>query len=85
MDKLREFLKTLTPIEQITFANRCGTTIGYLRKRLCVRSASLGEKICTAIEQATKGQVTRKDLRPTDWHLIWPELIDKDLPPPPSS
>lgn len=29
---------------------------------------------CTAIEVATGGQVTRRDLRPADWHLIWPEL-----------
>ena len=29
-----------------------------------------------AIELATDGQVTRKDLRPDDWHLIWPELVD---------
>ena len=27
-----------------------------------------------AIEQATGGAVTRRDLRPDDWHLIWPEL-----------
>jgi len=30
-----------------------------------------------AIEQATNGQVTRKDLRPDDWESIWPELADK--------
>ena len=30
---------------------------------------------CTAIEQATGGAVRRWDLRPDDWHLIWPELI----------
>ena len=29
---------------------------------------------CAAIEQATNGAVTRQDLRPTDWHKIWPEL-----------
>ncbi len=29
---------------------------------------------CVAIERATKGVVTRRDLRPNDWHLIWPEL-----------
>ena len=29
---------------------------------------------CVAIEQATNGAVTRRDLRPSDWHLIWPEL-----------
>lgn len=29
---------------------------------------------CVAIERATDGQVSRRDLRPSDWHLIWPEL-----------
>ncbi|MER1940634.1 YdaS family helix-turn-helix protein [Castellaniella sp. FW104-16D08] len=28
---------------------------------------------CLPIEQATQGLVTRADLRPDDWHLIWPE------------
>lgn len=32
---------------------------------------------CTAIEVATNGSVTRKDLRPDDWHRHWPELIEK--------
>jgi DNA-binding transcriptional regulator YdaS (Cro superfamily) len=31
---------------------------------------------CLAIERATSGAVTRRDLRPTDWHLIWPELAE---------
>lgn len=30
---------------------------------------------CIAIENATNGQVTRKDLRPDDWEVIWPELL----------
>lgn len=29
---------------------------------------------CTAIERATGGAVTRKDLRPDDWQVHWPEL-----------
>jgi len=29
-----------------------------------------------AIERATNGAVTRRDLRPDDWHLIWPELAE---------
>ena len=33
---------------------------------------------CTAIEMATAGAVTRKDLRPDDWQAIWPELITKE-------
>jgi DNA-binding transcriptional regulator YdaS (Cro superfamily) len=30
---------------------------------------------CMAIEMATNGEVRRWDLRPDDWHLIWPELV----------
>ena len=29
---------------------------------------------CAAIERATGGVVTRRDLRPDDWQDIWPEL-----------
>lgn len=32
---------------------------------------------CLAIERATSGAVTRRDLRPHDWHLIWPELAEQ--------
>lgn len=32
---------------------------------------------CVAIERATGGAVTRRDLRPDDWRLIWPELVDQ--------
>jgi DNA-binding transcriptional regulator YdaS (Cro superfamily) len=32
---------------------------------------------CALIEQATKGEVTRKELRPADWQRIWPELADQ--------
>ena len=32
-------------------------------------------KACVAIERATAGKVSRKDLRPDDWMQIWPELI----------
>lgn len=34
-----------------------------------------GAANCVAIEYATGRVVTRRDLRPTDWHLIWPELV----------
>lgn len=33
---------------------------------------------CVEIEELTGGMVTRKQLRPDDWHLIWPELRGKD-------
>jgi DNA-binding transcriptional regulator YdaS (Cro superfamily) len=48
-----------------------------------------GARYCVAIEQATGGVVRRQDLRPKDWHLIWPELIGiegaPDVEPEPES
>lgn len=29
---------------------------------------------CLVVERATEGLVSRQDLRPTDWWVIWPEL-----------
>lgn len=29
---------------------------------------------CVAVENATGGKVTRRELRPDDWRSIWPEL-----------
>lgn len=37
----------------------------------------------TAIERATNGAVTRRDLRPDDWHRIWPELVGTEGAPQP--
>lgn len=37
---------------------------------------------CVAIERATEGAVTRRDLRPDDWHEIWPELADLETNTP---
>lgn len=36
---------------------------------------------CIAIERATAGAVTRKDLRPDDWSEIWPEADRPDWRP----
>jgi DNA-binding transcriptional regulator YdaS (Cro superfamily) len=38
-------------------------------------------ELCVRIENATYRQVRRWDLRPTDWHLIWPELVGADGAP----
>lgn len=35
---------------------------------------------CAAIERATGGLVTRRELRPDDWHIHWPELVGTDGP-----
>lgn len=41
-------------------------------------SDSVPVKHCAAIEIATRGAVTRKDLRPNDWQKIWPELATEE-------
>lgn len=40
---------------------------------------------CLKLERATGGEVTRRELRPHDWHLIWPDLITEDHPAPQSA
>lgn len=30
---------------------------------------------CVRIEQESRHELRRWDLRPKDWHLIWPELV----------
>lgn len=40
-----------------------------------------GAEYASQIEEATDGAVMRWDLRPDDWHRIWPELRKrKDAP-----
>lgn len=36
---------------------------------------------CVSMEQVTGGMLKRWDLRPNDWHRIWPELIGADGAP----
>lgn len=36
---------------------------------------------CVRVETETRGAVRRWDMRPHDWHLIWPELIGADGAP----
>lgn len=55
-----------------------GTTVGYLR-RIAYGQKTASAEMAAGIERATAGQVTRKALRPADWHLIWPEL--SEVPP----
>lgn len=43
------------------------------------------EKVAVAIESATSGEVHRRDLRPDDWHLIWPELAQSTAPATPTT
>lgn len=76
MEKLKKYLDSLPKDKQVEFAERCGTTIGYLRKAISVNSR-LGAELCVLIEKQSAHIVTRKDLI-SDWEARWPELIGQD-------
>lgn len=67
--RLLEWLKNASD-EQVA---RTGSTRGYLRQ-IGYGNKNVSAEIAARIELATSGEVTRKDLRPDDWQVIWPEL-----------
>lgn len=73
---LRNYLRTLTPMEKTEFSEKCGTTTNYLRKAVSI-SQPLRPIVCSLIEINSGGAVTREELRPDDWHIIWPELKER--------
>lgn len=79
MEKLKTFLFSLPMNERVAFADRCKTSWPFLRN-VAYGYKTPGEKLCVAIERATGGAVTRRDLRPDDWREIWPELVEQEAP-----
>ncbi|GLO62978.1 hypothetical protein MACH09_34860 [Vibrio sp. MACH09] len=73
MIALRNYLKTLPSDEKHEFSDKCGTTTNYLRKAVSINQL-LNPIVCSLIETHSCGAVTREQLRPDDWHIIWPEL-----------
>ena len=73
--KLNEYLDK-HEISQSSFATKIGVTQGMVYQWL-TRSRPVSPEKCVAIEKETNGKVSRKDLRPDDWELIWPELAKK--------
>ncbi len=74
METLRNYLKEFTADQKPEFEKSVGSKIAYLRKAISINS-KLSPGLCMQIEKATNGLVTRKDLRPNDFHIIWPELV----------
>ena len=70
---LLHYLNSLPDADRQRVAATCGTSVGYLRKAIST-GQKLGPALCVSIEKATDGSVTRRDLRPDDWFLIWPEI-----------
>lgn len=70
MEKLRAYLNAMSVAEQIDFAMRCGTTIGYLRKAMATH-ATPGARLAVAIERESGGSIRVEQLDPaTDWAVV---------------
>lgn len=63
MDKLLAFINSLGTAGQRDFAERCGTSIGYLRKAIST-GQQLGVPLCINIDRESAGQVRCEDLAP---------------------
>lgn len=73
--KLRTYLDTLPRGGVSEFAGRVGVSPVYLSQLAAEQDDRVpSPALCVVIERESQHAVTRRALRPTDWHLIWPEL-----------
>jgi DNA-binding transcriptional regulator YdaS (Cro superfamily) len=68
--ELKEFLKTMSPVEQDDFAKRCGTTLGHLRN-VAYGLRPCGESLAVNIDRESAGKVPCETSRPdVDWAYL---------------
>jgi DNA-binding transcriptional regulator YdaS (Cro superfamily) len=63
MEKLLDYLNSLSKPERSTFAGACNTTEGYLRKAISIKQR-LSAELCMAIDCHSGAKVCCEDLRP---------------------
>lgn len=70
MDKLLQYLNSLSKEARTAFCSACGTTEGYLRVAVSA-GKQLGGTLCILIERESNGAVQCEDLAPgADWAFI---------------
>ena len=72
--------KQITPEERKRMALKAGISEAVLYQSMNGYS-QINPAKCVQVEAALEGELRRWDLRPNDWHEIWPELIDLDGAP----
>lgn len=72
--RLRDYLKQMSQDQRDAFASLVVSSTGHL-KNVGYGYKSCSSVLAAAIERHSGSKVKRWDLRPDDWHLIWPELI----------
>lgn len=76
--RLRTYLDGLAKGGSTEFAEQIGISTVYL-SQLAARQDGRepSPELAVRIERESGGAVRRWDLRPGDWHRIWPELVGR--------
>ena len=75
--KLTDYLKQLDRAARDAFAASCETSPGHLRN-VAYGYRRCGPELAAMVELHSQGQVTRRELCPDNWRLVWPELAQID-------
>lgn len=79
---LRTFVDGLPRGAAVTFAEKLGVSRVYLMQLAARQNGrEPSPELCVTIERESLHQVRRWDLRPLDWHRIWPELVNVEGAP----
>lgn len=71
IEELLEWLREATD-EDVKYT---GVTRNYLRL-VAYGHKRPSARVSTSLEQLSDKRITRQMLRPDDWEIIWPELVD---------
>ena len=81
--KLNKYFGSKGSLSVAELASRIGASEAQLRQWQHGYAGRQPSPVnCVAIERETQNRVRRWDLRPGDWHRIWPELIGQKGAPP---
>lgn len=72
----------LSPEDRHRIAERHNVNPASLYQTMTGKGAGLSAKKCVEIQLDCDGLLQLWDLRPNDWHLIWPMLIGTEGAPP---
>jgi len=88
VDKRNTRVNKISPVSPVALAVRHAGSVLKLADVVGLRPSAVSNWLArgtipnpiyaAAIERATNGAVTRQDLRPNDWWLIWPELAEQE-------
>lgn len=70
MQEILEYLRSLSPPERDAFAERCHTSVGYLRKAVSTKQ-QLGVELCIHLDRESGGVLKCERLFPgLDWDYL---------------